>query len=213
VTEVRKDETDGSPAAAVLYLVDVGFAGLTPAVAVVKATTRGLSALARPVRSVVLFPPLVPEALKPGRSLARLADRGARRRQDAQRDLGEALDRLVPAALDLVLRHVDLTRIVVEHVDLEAIVHRVDMATMATDIIATLDLPEIIRESTSAVSSETVRQVRMRGISADEAVGRAAHRLRPRRRTQPLTTTPPAAGELVYDGTRTSRSGTKDPPA
>ena len=203
MTEVRKDETDGSPAAAVLYLVDVGFAGLTPAVAVVKATTRGLSALARPVRSVVLFPPLVPEALKPGRSLARLADRGARRRQDAQRDLGEALDRLVPAALDLVLRHVDL----------EAIVHRVDMATMATDIIATLDLPEIIRESTSAVSSETVRQVRMRGISADEAVGRAAHRLRPRRRTQPLTTTPPAAGELVYDGTRTSRSGTKDPPA
>lgn len=211
MTEVSRDRVAG-PAAVAVYLLDAGIASATPAVAAARTTTHGLSAVARPLMSVVLSPPLVPAALRPGRALERLADSGARRRQEAQRELGAVLDRLVPAVLDRLLRHVDLTRIVVEHVDLEAIVHRVDMATMATDVIATLDLPEIIRESTSAVSSETVRQVRMRGISADEAIGRAAHRLRPWRRTEALVATPPTSGNRADDGAGALRSGAGDAP-
>ena len=62
---------------------------------------------------------------------------------------------------------------------------RIDLAKLAEDIIASVDLPELIRESTGAVSSEAVREVRMRGISGDEAVGRVMERLRTRRRGTP----------------------------
>jgi hypothetical protein len=67
-------------------------------------------------------------------------------------------------------------------VDLDAVIERLDLAKLAEEVIASVDLPEIIRESTSAVQSEAVREVRMRSISGDEAVGRAMERLRPRRR-------------------------------
>ena len=113
----------------------------------------------------------------------------------------------------MVREHVDVNSLIAT-VDFEAVVDQIDMATMATDIIATLDLPEIIRESTSAVSSETVRQVRMRGISADEAVARAAQRLRPRRgRTQVPMATGPAADGVPHVGPQVSRSAIKDPSA
>ncbi len=82
------------------------------------------------------------------------------------------LDRAVPLVVDELLRRVDL----------DAVIARLDLAKLADDVIASVDLPEIIRESTSAVQSETVREVRMRSISGDEAVGRAMERLMPRRR-------------------------------
>jgi len=82
------------------------------------------------------------------------------------------LDRAVPLVVDELLRRVDL----------DAVIARLDLAKLADEVIASVDLPEIIRESTSAVQSETVREVRMRSISGDEAVGRAMERLRPRRR-------------------------------
>ena len=220
-TEVDKDEVPGgTPPTLVLYLLDIGVASVVPAAALAKAAGRRLSSATRPLTAVVFFPPLVPARLQPGRSLAALADLGGRRRREAQRELGAVLDRVVPAGVDLLLRHVDLTRLVREHVDvnsliatvdLEAVVHQVDMATMATDIIATLDLPEIIRESTSAVSSETVRQVRMRGISADEAVARAAHRFRPRRgRTEVAMPAGPATDGVPHVAPQVPRSGTED---
>ena len=43
---------------------------------------------------------------------------------------------------------------------------------------AEVDLAELIRQSTGSVASDTVRGVRMQGISGDEAVGRAVGRLR-----------------------------------
>jgi hypothetical protein len=82
------------------------------------------------------------------------------------------LDRVVPVVVDELLRRVDL----------DAVIERLDLAKLAEEVIASVDLPEIIRESTSAVQSEAVREVRMRSISGDEAVGRAMERLRPRRR-------------------------------
>ena len=102
--------------------------------------------------------------------------------------------------LDAVVRRLDLMRIVRERVDLDALVatvdldaaarrldvdaviDRIDLVGIAETVIAEVDLPEIIRESTGAVASDTVRGVRMQGISGDEAVGRAVDRLRLRRR-------------------------------
>lgn len=114
--------------------------------------------------------------------------------------LSRPLDLLVPAVLDEVLRHAGLTDLVLRHVeldrvaaaidldaaaariDLSAIIARIDLIGLAEEIIDGVDLPEIIRESTGSMASDTVRSVRMQGIVADEAVGRAVDRLLARRR-------------------------------
>jgi len=155
---------------------DVGVAAVTGVAAGATAAGRRLVALGKPLaETLVLSPPLVPESLQPRRLVELLALRGSQQRQDLTREIGAVLDRMVPAVADELLRRVDL----------DAVIARLDMAKLAEDVIASVDLPEIIRESTSAVSSETVREVRMRGISGDEAVGRAMERLRPRRRGAP----------------------------
>lgn len=105
--------------------------------------------------------------------------------------------------VDAVVNRLDFNRIVRERVDLDALVGtvdidaaaarldldavmaRIDMVSLVETILAELDLPEIIRESTGSVASGTVRGVRMQGISADEAIGRAVDRLRLRRNRRP----------------------------
>jgi hypothetical protein len=91
------------------------------------------------------------------------------------------------ARLDVqkVLGRLDLTAVVTEQVDLdvvvEAVLDRLDLVGLAAEVIDGVDLPEIIRESTGSMASETVRGVRMQGIAADDAVGRAVDRLLLRR--------------------------------
>jgi len=97
------------------------------------------------------------------------------------------MDRLVPLVVDEILRRIDLTEEIREHldldrlvatVDLEALIRRLDLGELAEEVIAAVDLPEIIRQSTGSVASDTVRGVRMRSISGDDALGRAVNRLR-----------------------------------
>jgi hypothetical protein len=125
-------------------------------------------------------------------------------------DLDEAVRRV---DLDAVIGRLDLDRIVRERVDLDgivstvdidavaarididAVISRIDLVGLAEDVIAEVDLPEIIRESTGSMASETVRVVRMQGISADEAVGRAVDRFRLRRHRQVPPVPPEAATE------------------
>jgi hypothetical protein len=107
-------------------------------------------------------------------------------------DLDAAAARLdldaVAARLDVdaVVERLDLTRIVLEHVDLDAVVaaalDHLDLVALANEVIDGVDLPEIIRESTGSMASETVRSARMQGIHADEALERAVDRLLVRRR-------------------------------
>lgn len=83
--------------------------------------------------------------------------------------------------VESVLDRVDLTAAVLNRVDLKTVVDaalaQVDMIALAEEIIDGVDLPEIIRESTGSMASETVKGVRMQGIGADRAVGRAVDRL------------------------------------
>jgi hypothetical protein len=133
-------------------------------------------ALGKPlVEALVLSPPLVPRRYQPRRVVEVLALRGAQQREELSHELTAVLDRVVPMVVDEMLRRVDL----------DAVVARLDLAKLADEVIASVDLPEIIRDSTSAVQSEAVREVRMRSISGDDAVGRAMERLRPRRRRVP----------------------------
>lgn len=153
--------------------LDAGVGAVTGVVGGAASVGRRLVAFGKPVAEVlVLSPPLVPEPYQPRRLVELLALRGTQQRQDLTRELAALLDRMVPAVADEVLRRIDL----------DAVIARLDLAKLADEVIASVDLPEIIRESTGAVSSEAVREVRMRGISGDEAVGRAMERLRPRRR-------------------------------
>jgi hypothetical protein len=106
-----------------------------------------------------------------------------------------ALDTLVSEVnVDAVAARVDIDAItarvdvdtIAGRVDVDAIVDRLDLVALANRVIDGIDLPEIIRESTGSVTGDMVRDVRMRGIEADEAVAGLAGRLL-RRRPRPPT--------------------------
>lgn len=101
------------------------------------------------------------------------------------------LDALVAGLdVDAVARRLDVdavaTRLDVDAVarrlDVDAVVDRVDLVALVQEVIAEIDLPGIIRDSTGSVASSTVRGVRMQSVSGDEAVARAVDRLRLRGR-------------------------------
>lgn len=95
--------------------------------------------------------------------------------------------------IDAILDRMDLTQTVLKRVDLvrvvDAVLDQMDLIALANEIIDGVDLPEIIRDSTGSMASETVKGVRMQGIGADQAVDRAIDRLLLRR-----TRTPGPAG-------------------
>jgi len=97
----------------------------------------------------------------------------------ARLDLDEIAARL---DVEAVLDRLDLTATVVNRVEfrtvVEAVLAEVDMPGIVSQVLDEIDLPEIIRESTGSMASETVQTVRMRGVSADEAVSRLAARLK-----------------------------------
>lgn len=105
----------------------------------------------------------------------------------ARRQVSAVLDLVVPAVVSEVLRRVDVAEALHEHVDvdrvvadvdIDAIIDRIDLVGLVNQVIDEVDLPEIIRESTGSIGSETVRGIRMHGISADEAVDRVLDRFR-----------------------------------
>lgn len=125
--------------------------------------------LGRPALHLVLRPPLVPSPLQPASWLGRAARRGAAYRGEVLVEVEDLLDRLIPALVSGLLQHVDLTRLVQQNVD---------VVSLAEEVIAEIDLPAIIRDSTGAVASDTLLGVRMQSISGDEAIGRVMDRLR-----------------------------------
>jgi hypothetical protein len=107
-------------------------------------------------------------------------------------DLDAAADRV---DVDRIVNRLDLTAIVLERVNLEAVVDavlsHVDVVGLAEGVIDEIDLPGLIRESTGSMASETVRGARMQGIAGDEAVGRAVDRLLRRRGRSSTPQAPP----------------------
>ncbi len=101
-------------------------------------------------------------------------------------DLNEIVRQRVD--LDGLVATVDLDA-VAARLDIEAVIDRVDVVGLAMDVIAEIDLPEIIRESTGSMASDTLRGVRMQSISGDDAIGRVVNRLRMRRARPASTTT------------------------
>jgi hypothetical protein len=153
-----------------------------------------------------------------GRQDRRLAERELQR---AVRELVPAVVTLVLDQLDLtsvirervdldeVVRGVDVNAIVARvdldgiasrldvdavaaRVDVDAIVDRIDLVGLARYVVAEIDLPEIIRESTGSLASETVRGVRIQSIEADQLISSWFERvLHPRRRLLAAEAQPP----------------------
>src|SRR5207344_3337631 len=113
-------------------------------------------------------------------------------------DMDALVDRLPIEAvldrvdLDAVADRLDVDR-VAERLDLEAVVARLDLAALAQDVIDEIDLPEIIRDSSGAMASETVQEVRVLGIGADRLVARLVDRVL--RRTDDRDTAVPGLRE------------------
>lgn len=191
------------------FLVGDGVAG----------AARWISPVLRPAVRVVLHPPVLPPRYHLGGWLEAAARRGHEVRLGG--DIDRVIDALIPAVVERVLRQIDLTAVVKRHVDLDALVADVDMAAvikrldlvgLAEQVLDAIDLPEIIRESTGTMASETVREVRMRTITADEAVARIADRILLRlRRGQARTPGGPGLDDAIAQPRPTS-DGESGPP-
>ena len=130
----------GSGDTAVPAAVDVGIgAAAVTADAVAGVARFGWRATSQ-VRAVVARPPLVPSAYQPATLAAELAERGARLREASELAADAAsrvlVTRLVSAVLDLL----DLTAVVRQRVDLDALVAGVDVGA----VIRSLDLTRIV---------------------------------------------------------------------
>jgi hypothetical protein len=87
--------------------------------------------------------------------------------------------------LDAVVGLIDLD-VVVGRVDLDAAIARVDLVGIAREVIAAIDLPEIVRDSTGALSSDAVRTIQAEGMHADDVVASFVDRVLRRRRAEPV---------------------------
>ena len=91
----------------------------------------------------------------------------------ARIDLDEVASRI---DLDAILKRVDPDE-VVARVDIEAVLQRLDLTALAREVIDTIDLPDIMRQSSGAVSSQAARVVREEGMQADDSVARFVDRV------------------------------------
>ena len=107
----------------------------------------------------------------------------------------------MPRAVEAVVSRIDLTDLVARHVDINALVARVDVDAVAWRldllgiaqyVIDGVDLPDIVRSSSASLTAESLQRVRIRGADADSAVSRAVERLKPHRHNGSTRITEPA---------------------
>lgn len=97
-------------------------------------------------------------------------------------DLNQVAARL---DLDAVASRVDLEALVgridpdalVARVDIDALIARLDLVTLTRSVFEAIDLPQIMRESSGAVSSQAAQVVRTEGMHADDSVSRWVDRV------------------------------------
>lgn len=162
-----------------------------------------------------LRPPLASLGLDPERLLRQLSDRGRANRTATVQRVDAFASAAIPWAVSAVLDRLDLTAMVIERVDLDTvatqldlgsildrvdldamvarvdldrIVARLDVPGLALWVIESVDLPGIIRESSSSVATQTVKGVRAASLEADQAVSGVVDRILLRRRGRNLET-------------------------
>lgn len=100
------------------------------------------------------------------------------------------LTSVVVQIVEQVLDQVDLTALVRDRVDvnaiardidIDAIIDRIDLIGLADTVIDGVDLPTIIRQSTNSVTAEVMTDVRTQGERADDLVSGIVDRMLGRR--------------------------------
>jgi hypothetical protein len=127
------------PEARLALDVALGVAGVTVGAAVV--AVRTVHRVTAPVTRVLWRPPLVPTRFQPATVFAGLARSGSADREQLTRQLEDLLDGWVPLIVAMVVERLDLTRLVEENVDLDAIVATVDLDAA----VARVDLDAAVR--------------------------------------------------------------------
>jgi hypothetical protein len=130
--------------------VDAALGAAAMAMSAAASVTRHFARAAAPVWRVVMHPPLLNERLHPARVAAAFVDRGREARTSSDGELNQIIAAVVPPVVYEVLDSLDLTALVAERVDIdalaaaldiEAIVDRVDIAA----IIERVDIEAIVR--------------------------------------------------------------------
>ena len=133
----------GNPSArTVPAAVDAALGAAALATSAAVSMTRLFARAAAPVRRLVMHPPGLDERLHPARVVEALAGQGHLARTSADADLNRIIAAVVPPVVDEVLDSLDLTALVRERVDLDALVSTVDIAA----VIDRMDIDAILRE-------------------------------------------------------------------
>jgi hypothetical protein len=83
----------------------------------------------------------------------------------------------------LVIDRVDIDAIVAE-ADIDSVIDRVPIIPLANYVIDEIDLPQIIRDSTSGIAGDAMNTVRRQGIGADRLVSRIGDKVVFRRKAR-----------------------------
>jgi hypothetical protein len=179
--------------------VDVSLAVASKGVGLVVGAGRIAGLMARPFVRVIASPPGVPHRYRPATRIDVLAQQGRVTRAQITQATTDVIAEVLPTVVNQVLDQIDLTTMVVDHVDLakiidsvdiaavvqhidiEAIVSQMDLGGLANQVIEEVDLPGLIRQSSGAMASESIVGVRTQGIEADEWVNRVVDRVLMRR--------------------------------
>ena len=134
----------------------------------------------RVAEKVPVFGPLM------RRSVAGLSEQGDRWLTQSADQIKALVAAVAVGLVDLVLDEMDLNALVRERVDIDAlaadididaIINRIDLITLADKVIDGVDLPAIIRESTNSMTAEVMTDVRTQGERADDVVAGIVSRM------------------------------------
>lgn len=113
-------------------------------------------------------PPLLPPRLRPRTAV------------------GSMVENVVLPVLAAVLDRVDMTQLILDHVsiprildavDVDDVVARVNLSPVIDRVLSELDLPEIVRSSSDSLFSDAVLGVRLESAAGDEMVDRIVGRI------------------------------------
>jgi hypothetical protein len=150
--------------------VDAALGAAALAMGAAASVTRHVARAATPVWRVVMHPPLLNERLHPARIIEGLAERGEEARTSTDGELNQIVAAVVPPVVYEVLDSLDLTTLVVERVDIDALVLAVDIAA----IIDRVDIDAVVRQlDINAI----VRQVDVEAILSQVDVDAIARRI------------------------------------
>lgn len=107
---------------------------------------------------------------------------------------------VIARVVQVIVESVDITALVrdnvdidaiAERIDLDRIVNRLDLIDLADTVIDGVDLPRIIRESTTSMSTEAMNGARVQSMHADDVVATVVGRLLGRARNEEVVPVEP----------------------